>query len=94
MAAILVPRRVSRRQTIVGLLASPSQNGPAENLKSFGRRRRTKVVDERTRGEQALVYGEFDFQPMRGRVRALPLRVWRVVSLQYWCAARRFVVLQ
>jgi hypothetical protein len=31
------------------------------SLKSFGRRRRTKVVDERTRGEQALVYGEFDF---------------------------------
>jgi hypothetical protein len=27
-------------------------------LKSFGRRRRTKVLDERTRGEQT-VYGEF-----------------------------------
>jgi len=36
-------------------------SGPAENLKSFGRRRRTKVVDERTRGQQAPLYGEFDF---------------------------------
>jgi hypothetical protein len=37
------------------------ETGQTASLKSFGRRRRTKVVDERTRGEQALVYGEFDF---------------------------------
>ena len=51
-------------------------------------------MDERTRGEQALVYGEFDFWPMRGTVRPSPLHVWRVVSLQYWCTARRFLVLE
>ncbi len=51
-------------------------------------------MDERTRGEQALVYGEFYFWQKRGTVRASPLHVWRVVSLQYWCTARRFLVLE
>jgi hypothetical protein len=51
-------------------------------------------VDERTRGEQALVYGEFYFWQKRGTVGLSPLHVWRVVSLQYWCTARRFLVLE
>ena len=32
-------------------------SGPAESLKSFGRRKRTKVADERTRGEQVAAMG-------------------------------------
>ncbi len=59
-------------------------------LKSFGRRRRTKVADERTRGKRALVYGECDFWPMRRTVRPSPLHVWRVASLRCWCTARWF----
>jgi transposase len=30
-------------------------------VKSFGRWKRTKVLEERTRGERAPVYGDFDF---------------------------------
>ena len=43
------------------LYTSWPASGLAESLKSFGRRRRTKVADERTRGKRALVYGECDF---------------------------------
>ena len=63
-------------------------------LKSFGRRRRTKVVDERTRGKQALVYGEIEFGPMWGTVRASPRHIWEVALLWPWCTARRFLVLE
>jgi hypothetical protein len=31
------------------------------SYKSFGRWKRTKVLEERTRGERARVYGDFDF---------------------------------
>jgi hypothetical protein len=41
--------------------AESAGSGRAAPLKSFGRRRRTKVADERTRGNRALVYGECDF---------------------------------
>ena len=34
-------------------------------LKSFGRRRRTKVLEERTRGGQASVYGDWGFWLMQ-----------------------------
>ena len=63
-------------------------------LKSFGRRRRTKVADERTRGTRSLVYGECDFWPMRRTVGPSPLHVCRAASLRYWCTARRFLVLE
>jgi hypothetical protein len=36
------------------LSASAPRSRPAEILKSFGRRRRAKVLDERTRDQQAL----------------------------------------
>jgi hypothetical protein len=51
-------------------------------------------VDERTRDEQALVYGEFDFWPMRGLVRPSALDVWKVASLWHWRAAPRLVALR
>jgi hypothetical protein len=50
----LCPNRMS------GIRAYLPKNGQSTSLKSFGRRRRTKVLDERTRGEQT-VYGEFAF---------------------------------
>ena len=66
----------------------------AELLMSFGRRRRTKVVDERTRGEQALVYGELNIYPMRERVRPPPHLVWCKGSLRHCCTRHRLVVVE
>ena len=51
-------------------------SGPSQNLKSFGRRRRTKVVDERTRGEQA-AYGELASWLMLGLVCPILWRNWQ-----------------
>jgi len=53
--SIVIPRTAGIGATPP--LAHPT--GRAGILKSFGRRRRTKVVDERTRGEQAPVYGKY-----------------------------------
>ena len=39
----------------------PIQFRQSALVKSFGRRRRTKVSEERTRGPQATVYGDFGF---------------------------------
>lgn len=77
-----------------GVTRSLFETGSADSLKSFGRRRRTKVVDERTRGQQALVYGELGFWPMRGTVRPSSRRAWRVASLRYWGTVRGFLVLE
>jgi hypothetical protein len=65
-------------------------SGPAEDLKSFGRRRRTKVVDERTRGTQAPGYGDFECQSTLGVVCPRRRQVWRAASVPDWCAVRRF----
>jgi hypothetical protein len=53
-------------------------------VKSFGRRRRTKVSEERTRGPQALIYGDFGFRlrpatfgPVAGSVRHDAIRPHR-----------------
>jgi hypothetical protein len=70
------------------------QSGRTGNLKSFVRRRRTKVLDERTRDQQALAYGKCDFRPMRRTVRPSLWGVLRIVSLRHWRGARQFVVLQ
>jgi hypothetical protein len=74
--------------------ATRTESRQAENLKSFGRRRRTKVVDERTRGEQVPLYGEFDFQPMPGTVRLKPRHVWRIASLRNCRTVRGFLILE
>lgn len=50
------PEVDERTSAIVGLLLA---SGRAAFLKSFGRRRRTKVLDARTRGSQAMSYGVF-----------------------------------
>jgi hypothetical protein len=73
--------------------ACRSVNGPAEFLKSFGRRRRTKVLDERTRGEQG-VYGEFGSELPLGFVWQTLRRGWRVAPLWQWCAVYRFLLLE
>jgi len=44
-----------------GFPSGRPENGPTKILKSFGRRRRTKVLEERTRGGQASVYGDLGF---------------------------------
>jgi hypothetical protein len=41
-----------------------AKGGQAASVKSSGAGRRTKVPEERTRGPQALRYGDFDFSPM------------------------------
>ncbi len=49
-------------------LASQPASGPAESLKSFGRRRRTKVVDERTRDEQVVYHCRSKVSRSAGRM--------------------------
>ena len=44
----------------------PTLSGRAAILKSFGRRRRTKVLEERTRGVQVSVYGDLVSWLMQG----------------------------
>jgi hypothetical protein len=78
----------------VGFPSECSKSGRTGNLKSFGRRRRTKVVDERTRGEQALVYGELNIYPMRETVRPPPRLVWCKGSLRHCCTRHRLVVVE
>ena len=49
----------------VGFCLRHTRTGQADFLKSFGRRRRTKVLEERTRGGQASVYGDLGFWLMQ-----------------------------
>jgi hypothetical protein len=60
----------SRDRRPVGALndwfPSAVRTGQSAFLKSFGRRRRTKVLEERTRGVRAPVYGDWGSWLMQG----------------------------
>jgi hypothetical protein len=58
-APALAASRIPSHLELSALVKCGPMSGPAESLKSFRRRRRTRVVDERTRGIQASVYGDF-----------------------------------
>jgi hypothetical protein len=77
----------STRMSDIG--APGTVSGPAEGLKSFGRRRRTKVLEERTRGRGALAYGDFDVRSPLGMVAAPLRRGCPAAALQIRCAVRR-----
>jgi len=77
-----------------GFPSGRPENGPTKILKSFGRRRRTKVLEERTRGGQASVYGDLGFWLMREAARRSPRHVHRPASFRYRCAVCRFRGLQ
>jgi hypothetical protein len=63
-------------------------------LKSFGRRRRTKVLEERTRGGQAFGFGDLGFWLMQEVARRSPRHVHRPASFRYRRAVFRFCALQ
>jgi hypothetical protein len=50
--------RSAEDSSSVGFSSFAAPTGLAGSLESFGRRRRTKVLEERTRGVQASVYGD------------------------------------
>ena len=70
-----------------------SRTQPA-TLKSFGRRRRTKVLEERTRGGQASVYGDLGFSLMQDGARRSPRHFHQPASLRFRRAVCRFCALQ
>jgi len=55
-------------------------------LESFGRRRRTKVLEERTRGGQASVYGDLGSWLMQGAAERWRRRVRQRAALRCRCA--------
>ena len=84
--------RLARVLGLMGMAILISR--PAALLKSFGRRRRTKVLEERTRGGQASVYGHLGFWLMQEAARRSPRHVQQAASFRYRCAVCRFCELQ
>ena len=64
---LLIQSALGQTQTIDYVCCYPrsTNTGHSAFLESFGRRRRTKVLEERTRGGQASVYGDLGFWLMQ-----------------------------